>query len=89
MAITRKLNKTQVLRLIKESIKKWDPPEGWFHVEIIDKDVKKQDDWWYVPVYPSRTPKRNYHFYDVLAEAATELEEKKKLFVQFIPTDKE
>ncbi len=89
MAKTAKLNKAQVLKLVKESIKKWDPPEGDFHVEVIEEDVKYRDDWWDVPVYPSKIPKRNYHYYDVLAEAASELEEKKKLFVQFIPTDVE
>jgi hypothetical protein len=86
MPAKSKWKKAQVLKLVKESIRKWDPPEGWFHVEVIDKDVKQRDYWWYVPVYPSREPKRSYHLSDVLADVATELEDKRKLFVQFIPT---
>jgi hypothetical protein len=79
------LTKAQLLKQVRESIKKWNPPEGDFEMRVLEKNVKKRDDCWYVPIYPTRPPKRNYHFVDSLAEVETELRLDKKLKIQIFP----
>lgn len=46
---------------------------------VVDADVYKIDDWWRVPVRPSRWPKRMFELYEVLAEVEDNLQEREHL----------
>lgn len=48
-------------------------------LQVEDADVYKIDDWWRVPVRPSRWPKRMFELYEVLAEVEDNLQEREHL----------
>ena len=48
-------------------------------LEVVDADVYKVDNWWRVPVRPSRWPKRMFELYEALAEAEANLQEREHL----------
>jgi len=54
-------------------------------MEISETDVRKWKGQWWVPIYPTRQPKRNYHFIDSLAEVETELQLEKHLKIEIVP----
>jgi len=79
------ITKAQLLKLVNASIKKWNPPEGDFEMLVLEKDVRKRDGRWIVPIYPSRQPKRTYHLIDSMAEVETELQLDKNLDIEIYP----
>ncbi len=48
-------------------------------LEVVDADVYKVDNWWRVPVRPSRWPKRMFELYEALAEVEDDLQEREHL----------
>ena len=48
-------------------------------LQVEDDDVYKVDNWWRVPVRPSRWPKRMFELYEVLAEVEDNLQEREHL----------
>jgi hypothetical protein len=54
-------------------------------LEVVDHGVRKEKNWWYVPVRPSTEPVKRYEYYEALADAEGELEEKENLTVLLVP----
>ena len=48
-------------------------------IEVGESGIQKVDDWWRVPIRPSRWPKRMFEFYEVLAEVEDDLQEREHL----------
>jgi hypothetical protein len=53
--------------------------------EFIENNIRKIDDWWRVPVRPSREPKHTFEYYDALARIKEEISEKTQLKVLLVP----
>ncbi|MDQ2687134.1 MAG: hypothetical protein M3Y28_04630 [Armatimonadota bacterium] len=60
-------------------------PEG-ITIAVLDDAIRRQDDYWYVPVQPDRQPPKMYAYYEALAEVEGELEENDSLNVLLVPT---
>jgi hypothetical protein len=52
-------------------------------LEVMEEKILKVDDWWRVPVRPSELPPRMFDYYEALADAESELQEKEQLNVLF------
>ena len=78
------MTKAKVFKLATEALKKYTYADLGAELIVNSKEVRKDDDWWYIPVHPSKELKRIFPYYDVLAMATEELESH-KLKVQFIP----
>ena len=48
-------------------------------LQVEEADVRKIDNWWRVPVRPSRWPRRMFELYEVLAEVEDNLQEREHL----------
>lgn len=75
--------KTRVL----DSVRKRLPTEGLdiLPLTILIDEVRKEDDWWYVPIQSASTPKRSYPYYEILAEMEEALEQEDHLDVILVP----
>ena len=78
------MTKAKVLKLTLAALKKFTYPNLGAELVIDAEDLRKDGDWWLVPVHPSKELSRVYPYYDVLAMAMEELESQ-KLKVQFVP----
>jgi len=76
-----KLNKAIVANKVRERLVGIHP--GGVTLEVVEESIYKIDQWWRVPIRPSRWPKRVSDFYETLAEVATDLQEKDNLDVIF------
>ena len=59
-------------------------PEG-AELEVLERGVRREEFWWYVPVRPSQEPDKRSAYYEALAEVEGQLEEKEKLTVFLAP----
>ncbi len=48
-------------------------------LQVVDEDVYKVDEWWRVPVRPSRWPARMFDFYEALSTVEDDLQEAEHL----------
>ena len=63
------------IALVRDALKKYARPELGAEILIYTKSVRREDDWWFVPVYPSKAIDRVYEYYDILAKAEEELQQ--------------
>ncbi len=62
-------------------------PELTIPVEVIDKSVRRDGDFWYVSIRPGGEVRpRPYVYYDVLAEVEGEIEENEHLNIMLVPS---
>lgn len=54
-------------------------------LHVVDEDVYKVDNWWRVPVRPSRWLKRMSDFYEDLAAVEDDLQEQEHLNILMAP----
>ena len=59
---------------------------GGITVEVLTDGVRRDQDWWYVPVRPSAKPPQRYEYYETLAAVENELQETEHLTVLLVPT---
>lgn len=76
-----KLSKALVADKVRERLVGVHP--GGVTLEVVEKNIYQIDQWWRVPIRPSRWPERVSDFYESLAEVATDLLEKDHLDVIF------
>ncbi len=55
------------------------------HIEVLADGVRKDGDWWHVPVRPTTDAPRTYEYYDRLSEVEDELTESKHVRVLLVP----
>jgi hypothetical protein len=58
-------------------------------LEILERDVRKIDDWWRVPVRPSALPTRMFDYYEALADLENDLQENDQINVLFATAEPE
>ncbi len=71
------LTKQQVAQKVREHLMGVTP--GGVTLHVVDEDVYKVDEWWRVPVRPSRWPKRMSDFYEDLAIVEDDIQEREHL----------
>lgn len=58
-------------------------------LEVLENQMWRQNGWWRVPVRPVTNPLRDYHLFDVLAEAEEDLDASDGLDVLLVPVPAE
>jgi hypothetical protein len=77
------MRKERVVRLVRERLQDRHP--GGVTIDVVDQEIRHEDDYWHVPVRPSTQPPRTFEYYDALAEVESELSEKEHLKVWLVP----
>jgi len=78
------LDRESVTNLVREHLGRHSA-EG-FSVEVLEHLVRHDNDWWHVPVRPSRRLPRISPYYELLAEVEEEIDEQQGLNVLLVPT---
>jgi len=77
-------SKQQIVDLVNRYLRDRHP-EGLDLLALTD-GVRREAEWWYIPVKPSAIPQRSFPYYEALADVEEELEQKEKLDVVLVPT---
>jgi len=78
------MTEDQVLALVREQLTKHHP--GGVTLDIGGGSVRRQDEYWYVPVRPSAQPPKMYEYYEALADVEATLEDHEGVQVFLVPT---
>lgn len=54
-------------------------------LNVVEDEMRKDGDWWFVPVRPAVKPQRPFQFYEVLADLDEALEQEDHLDVILVP----
>ena len=73
------ITKQEVAQTVRERLANVKP--GGVTLHVADTDIRKIGNWWYVPVRPSRWPKRLSDFYKALAEVEEDIQEREHLSI--------
>ena len=73
----------QIVRLVQSCLDSRQPDN--YRLQVVPEGVRKEDDWYYVVVQPSREDARSYEYYGLLTDAETELRDEKKKNVLLVP----
>lgn len=81
------MTEKDVAGLVRRYLQKQARPEAMSGItlDVLDDQIYREKDHWRVPVLASAPPRWMYPYYEVLAEVETDLEEKEKLNVLFVP----
>ncbi len=55
-------------------------------IEIVERLVRSDDDWWYVPIRPTTRNPITYNYYGVLTDIEGELKQNDHLDVLLVPS---
>ena len=62
---------------------------GGVTLEVLSQGVRRDQDWWYIPIRPSAQPSKRYEYYETLAEVENEVQKSEHLTVLLVPTTPE
>lgn len=75
---------SRIIELVREHLRH-QPPDD-FSIEVLEDQIRKDNDWWYVPVRPSRRLDRISHYYEVLAAVEEDIDAETGENVLLVPT---
>ena len=55
-------------------------------LEVLDKAVRQDGEWWFVPVRPTEQLPKTYYYYDELASLEEEMRDKEHVEVLLVPS---
>ena len=79
----KRLTRQTVGKKVEQSLANHQRP-GW-RVEVLKEEIRKDNDWWYVPVRPDQETERTIQYYDLLAEVESELQDEENLNILLVP----
>ena len=59
-------------------------PDG-ANLEVLPQGVRREQDWWYIPVRPDKEPARDWEYFEALAEVETEMLTQENILVLMVP----
>jgi hypothetical protein len=77
------MTEEQVIELVREQLRNHHP--GGVTVEVVPDQIRRQGEYWYIPVLPSAQPPKMYEYYEALAEVESTLEENEQLQLWLVP----
>jgi hypothetical protein len=77
------MTEEKVVELVREQLMKHHP--GGVTLEIGPGPIRRREEFWYVPVLPSREPPRMFEYYEALAEIGATLGEEHNIHVWLVP----
>ena len=78
------MTREDIIRIVREHLERH-PLDG-ISLTVLDDLVRADNEWWHVPVQPSRQPKSTIPYYDVLATVEEEILEDEDVDVLLVPT---
>jgi hypothetical protein len=78
------MTEEKVLDLVREHLAQHHP--GGVTLDVGGGSVRRQDEYWYVPVRPSAQPPKMYEYYEALADVEATIEENEGVQVFLVPT---
>jgi hypothetical protein len=77
------MTEERIVELVREQLGKHHP--GGVTLNIGPGPVRRQDEYWYVPVLPTAEPPKTFEYYEALAEVEATLEEEQDVQVLLVP----
>jgi hypothetical protein len=77
------LDKPAVVEHVREALHKHQP--SGTTMEVLEDEVRRKGDWWYVPVRPDVEFPKTYQYYEFLADVEGELQDDQGLDVLLVP----
>ena len=74
----------EIVQLVQTFLDRHQPEA--YRLDVDALGVKREDDWWYVTVVPSRTGVRSYDYAQRLTEVEERIRDERDLKVLLIPT---
>jgi hypothetical protein len=78
------MTEEQLVALVRAELQKHRP--GGAALDIGPGPIRRQEEYWYVPVMPSVEPPKTFEYYEALAEVEGALEEREQIHVLLVPT---
>ena len=74
------MTREQIIEVVKRHL------EGLpFAIEIVEEGVQQQGDWWNLPVRAKDPPKRQWRYYEILANIEEDVTEETRQEVLLLP----
>ena len=77
------MSEEQIIKLVKKYLLNHQIPEN--PIEVLDEYVRKQGDWWYVPVKPNHRIPKTYQYYEELTNVEMDIKEHEQVDVMLVP----
>ncbi len=78
------MSEQQVVRLVRRYLQDHQPAGNI--IEVLEQDIRKDGDWWYVPVRPEHQLPKTYRYYEELTAIENELREKEQVDILLVPS---
>jgi hypothetical protein len=78
------MTEEQLVELVRAELRKHRP--GGASLDVGPGPIRRQEEYWYVPVIPSVEPPKTFEYYEALAEVESDLEEREQIQVLLVPT---
>jgi hypothetical protein len=78
------MTEERIVELVRAELRKHHP--GGATLDIGPGPIRRQEEYWYVPVLPSTEPPKTFEYYEALAEVESTLEEREQIQVLLVPT---
>ena len=81
----KEIDKHQVAERVRYYLREARP--GGSNLEVLEDQIWPEEFAWHVPIQPDVEPKRSFEYYEILAEAMIELQDKEHISVYLTPVD--
>ncbi len=78
------MSEQQIGQLVRSYLQSHQPMGN--SIEVLEQDIRRDGDWWYVPVRPSQQLPKTYRYYEELTNIENELREKEQVDVLLVPS---
>jgi hypothetical protein len=78
------MSKSEITELMRNYLRERD--FSGMTLEVVEKGVRQDGDWWLVPVRPKEYLPKTYYYYDQLVNLEDELREKENVEVLLVPS---
>lgn len=78
------MSEQQIGQLVRSYLQSHQPAGNT--IEVLEQDIRKDGDWWYVPVRPDHQLPKTYSYYEELTNIENELRENEQGDVLLVPS---
>ncbi len=78
------MSEQQIGQLVRSYLQSRQPPGS--AIEVLEQDIRKDGDWWYVPVRPNHQLPKTYRYYEELTDIENQLRENEQVDVLLVPS---
>ncbi|MCK6484171.1 MAG: hypothetical protein HUU22_12275 [Phycisphaerae bacterium] len=72
-------------RTVQGLLDRYRPPRFGFRLNVVDDEIERKRDWWYVTVVPDRGDVRAFDYANALSEIEEKLQDEQHLNVLLVP----